>query len=45
LTTEDSDTCFFTIKNYQQPKGLSSRFFNENLEEEFEIMGPIGKGL
>jgi len=39
-----SDTGIFTIKNYQQAKGLSFRFFSDQ-EHNFEVSGPYGKGL
>jgi NAD(P)H-flavin reductase len=39
-----SDTGIFTIKNYQQAKGLSFRFFSDQ-EQNFEVCGPYGKGL
>ena len=39
-----SDTGIFTIKNYQQAKGLSFRFFSDQ-EHNFEVSGPFGKGL
>jgi hypothetical protein len=46
LNTDDKNMCMFTIKNYQQPTGLSTRFFgNKYPGEEFEVMGPMGKGL
>ena len=34
----------FTIKNYNQPTGLSQRFFSYN-SENFEVKGPMGKPL
>lgn len=46
LNTDDKNMCMFTIKNYQQPTGLSTRFFSSKYPgEEFEVMGPMGKGL
>lgn len=34
----------FVIKNYNQPTGLSEKFYkNENTE--FEVKGPMGKSL
>jgi NAD(P)H-flavin reductase len=46
LDTDDKDMCSFTIKNYKQPTGLSTRFYGgRNPGEEFEVMGPMGKGL
>lgn len=44
LNSNDNDTCMFTIKNYEQPTGLSFRFF-EQIQDEYEVMGPMGKGL
>jgi len=35
----------FTIKNYNQPKGLSFRFFSDENQHNFEVSGPFGKGL
>lgn len=36
----------FNIKNYNQPKGLSTTFFTEMVEEQFyKVSGPFGKGL
>ena len=44
MNTVDKKMCMFTIKNYQQSSGLSFRF-STYLVEEFEVMGPMGKGL
>ena len=34
----------FVIKNYNQPKGLSQKFFWDS-DIQFEVKGPMGKSL
>ena len=43
LDREDSNQMTFCIKNYNNPKGLSTMIFNAT--NRFEIKGPIGLGL
>lgn len=40
----DTDSAMFTIKNYNSATGLSFRF-TERQDAEFEVKGPMGKGL
>jgi NAD(P)H-flavin reductase len=35
----------FTIKNYKKDGGLSYRFFETDQRAEYQIKGPMGKGL
>lgn len=45
LNNQAKDTITFTIKNYNEPAGLSLKFFSPNAEDLFKVTGPIGKGL
>jgi len=45
LNTADGNTMVFTIKNYKKTGGLSYRFFETDQRAEYEIKGPMGKGL
>ena len=44
LTTQDENRIALTIKNYNQPTGLSEKFF-DRLPQTFEVKGPMGKPL
>lgn len=45
LNTEDSNTMTFTIKNYKRQEGFSFMPFETDQRAEYEIKGPMGKGL
>jgi NAD(P)H-flavin reductase len=45
LNTADSNTMTFTIKNYKKEGGFSWRPFETDQRTEYEIKGPMGKGL
>lgn len=45
LSTADSNTMTFTIKNYKKEGGFSWRPFETDQRGEYEIKGPMGKGL
>ena len=46
LDTQEKNNFDMTIKNYEQPKGISPRFFDETLNSEtYEVQGSMGKGL
>lgn len=45
LSTADTNTMTFTIKNYCKTGGFSWRPFETDQRAEYEIKGPMGKGL
>jgi len=45
LNSEDSNNMTFTIKNYKKTAGLSYKFFETDQRAEYQIKGPMGKGL
>lgn len=45
LDTQDTNTMTFTIKNYKREGGFSYRPFDTDQRAEYEIKGPMGKGL
>ena len=45
LKSQDNDVCSFTVKNYKQPFGVSMKFYEERIDQMFEVSGPFGKGL
>lgn len=45
LCSQDSNQMTFTIKNYKQTGGLSFRFFETDQRAEYQMKGPMGKGL
>lgn len=44
LSPVDTNTMMFVIKNYNQPTGLSEKFYKDD-EIQFEVKGPMGKSL
>lgn len=34
-----------TIKNYKVPLGLSTKIHNQDVDDSYEMKGPMGKGL
>jgi Cytochrome b5-like Heme/Steroid binding domain len=45
LDDKDNNSMVFTIKNYKQVKGLSYKFFENDQRAEYQMKGPMGKGL
>jgi hypothetical protein len=45
LNSQDGNMMTFTIKNYQKTAGLSYKFYELDQRAEYEIKGPMGKGL
>ena len=45
LNSDDNNRMTFTIKNYKKEGGLSFRFFETDQRAEYQIKGPMGKGL
>ena len=45
LSSEDKNNMTFTIKNYKKEGGLSYKFFETDQRTDYEIKGPMGKGL
>lgn len=46
LENEDSSQMTFCIKNYGQPKGLSTKIHDDDQADRlFEVKGPMGHGL
>ncbi len=45
LDSKPGQEITMTVKNYNHPKGLSTRLANYEKGECFEIKGPMGKGL
>ena len=45
LNSEDANSMVFTIKNYKKTGGLSFKFFETDQRAEYQIKGPMGKGL
>lgn len=44
LSTQDQTSISLTIKNYNQPTGLSVRFFDQ-AKADYQVKGPMGKPL
>lgn len=45
LNSEDSNRMTFTIKNYKKTGGFSYRPFETDQRAEYQLKGPMGKGL
>jgi hypothetical protein len=45
LNSAESNTMTFTIKNYKKEGGFSYRPFETDQKTEYELKGPMGKGL
>lgn len=45
LNSAESNTMTFTIKNYKKDGGFSWRPFDNDQRTEYEMKGPMGKGL
>lgn len=45
LNSDDGNTMTFTIKNYKREEGFSFRPFETDQRAEYELKGPMGKGL
>ena len=45
LPTQDQNSMIFTVKNYRRESCVSEKFFRKSGALEFEVKGPMGKGL